>query len=993
MWLAAGLGFAADVPRGSQVAGVAGWDVQRWTVEDGLPQNNVKAIAQAPDGYLWLGTLDGLARFDGVRFTAFTQRDTPGIAGDAVNALAVDAQGTLWVAVKGGLMAWRAGKFQSWTTKDGLPGASCYQVMARPGGGVWWREGNRCGELVNGVVTRYDGRQDLTNTVWSLARARDGGLLALTSDEVRRWDPEKNRFGAAIRWPARAENWHGMEDGAGRLWASHFGHAWRWEAGAWTLLGGTNDPPDDGESRFFEDRAGRLWAASRKSGLSCATEGRRQSFAIGREPDQNGVSALFEDREGNIWAGTGGDGLYRLRPKRVRTWTIRDGLPSNNIKSVCAAPDGSVWAGTGRGPGRIVDGRVETIPSEKIPSHVATSCVLADRSGAIWLGVPQVELFRRVGQSYDKVHDPAVKSSFVDCLYEDRDGGVWMGVRDGVTVWRQGRFERRLEPQVMEKPVASVLQDRAGGMWFGTKGAGLKRWHEGKLTGWTTNSGLCHPRVTALHEDVGGAVWIGTINGLSRWKDGRFASFGEREGLAETTIHQILEDDSGHLWLSGLRGIHRVRRADLEAVAEGRATRFRCFTVGESDGMESSETNGELQPAGAKTPDGHLWFPTIKGLVEIDPRAFGTNEAGPPVVIERMTANEQPAWIEGGPAAGGQKPEASAALRIGPRGRDVLEVRYTAGALAAPEQARFQWKLEPRDPNWREAGAQRFVFLQNLRPGGYTFRVRACDQHGTWNETGASLPFVVAPWFRETWPFYALCAAGVGLAGWGIHLWRVGFLRRIDRLEKAEAVQAERMRIARDLHDSLGADLTGLALRADLAKRNTRTADAAAEFDSLAGSARALVDEMRTTVWTLDPRNDSLEGLAAFLVREAQKQAGAAGVRCRIDIPEKLPPLTVPARVRRNVLLAIKEALHNAMKHAQASEVRLAMGIADGTLRVSIADNGRGLPAGTPQGHGLRNMHDRVEEVQGRLRVEASGEGGTMTVVELPLDRLENPGP
>ncbi len=968
------------------------WNIQRWSTEGGLPDNGVRAIAQTPDGYLWLGTLNGLARFDGVRFAVYTHGNTPGLVSEAVNALAVDAAGTLWIATPSGLVEWRDGVIKRWTEEDGLPGKTIYSVVVGPAGVVWWREGSSCGWLKEGRGARYGVEHGLaTNQVWSITRSRDGGLIALTHLGVQRLDMERERFTKVVPWPTSAAEWQGYEDSSGRFWAAGSTGAFRLESNQWVSLPATNGFGRG--AKVYEDRAGRAWVFSGAAGLR-QLETDDTTFPPVLQPEGRSVSTVFEDREGNLWTGTG-DGLFRLRPQRIRAWTTRDGLPSNKVRSVSAGPDGSVWAGTESGLARLRLGRVESFGELGDRPDFGSWPIWADRQGVVWGHRWGQGLLRFDGRRFELRLPQAVT-----CLGEDRAGRLCVGTGRGVSRWRDGGFENLFGSNVFRRSVLTMCQDRAGSWWLGTKDEGVKRFDAGATNQpsavFTFANGLSDDTVMAIHEDIEGVIWIGTANGLSRFKDGRLAVVGLRHGLVEGTINQILEDDFRNLWLSGLRGIHRVSRAQLNAVADGRTNCVPCFTYGEADGMASGETNGEMQPAGCKTPDGHLWFPTIKGVVEIDPRVLVESEVAPTVVIEQVKAEGKEVFrvsgseVRVGGARTNTKHETwNPELQLGPGKGRVLEIRYTANSLSVPEKVRFKWKLEPRDTDWHDAGAQRFVFLQNLRPGSYTFRVQACNQHGLWNEAGAGLAFVIAPQFHETWMFYAAGAAGILAAVAAFTAVRLRWQRRLLTARHGQAMSEERARIARDLHDDLGTALTGVALEIDLARREAQN-EVAAKLAGSAARVRSLAERMREAVWAVNPQCDTVSSLASFLEQQAGALLNGGGVRGRFEFPEDIPPLPLDAETRHQLALGVREALTNAQRHAHATEVVLGLALRGDALIVSVRDNGRGFDAGairSEPGHGLHNLRARLARVGGELAVTSRPGDGTRVEMRVLLVR------
>jgi signal transduction histidine kinase len=407
--------------------------------------------------------------------------------------------------------------------------------------------------------------------------------------------------------------------------------------------------------------------------------------------------------------------------------------------------------------------------------------------------------------------------------------------------------------------------------------------------------------------------------------------------------------------------------------------------------MASQKCSGGFQPGVCKTADGRLWFPTAKGLAIIDPANFTTNIVPPPVVIEELSVEGKPVRFQGAKVAE-RVADFASAPQI-PPGKQRLELRYTGLSFAAPDKVRFRHRLEGLESDWVEAGTKRVAQYSYLPPGTYTFRVIACNNDDVWNEEGASLTFRVLPQVWQTWWFkiiLAVAAAGV-VAALAISVTRMRVRRKLEQLERQRALERERARIARDIHDDLGASLTRITLlsqsvRSELGSEHRAVPD----VDQIYSTARELTRSMDEIVWAVNPEHDTLDSLVTYLGRFAQRFLSVAGIRCRLDAPLDLPALALTSEMRHNVFLAFKEALNNVVKHAQATEVRLSLELRPEGFMLVIADNGRGFrcppgqaPALEPAdgqrlvaGNGLANMQKRLREIGGCCEWEtAPGEG------------------
>jgi signal transduction histidine kinase len=504
----------------------------------------------------------------------------------------------------------------------------------------------------------------------------------------------------------------------------------------------------------------------------------------------------------------------------------------------------------------------------------------------------------------------------------------------------------------------------------------------------------------SLYPDPDGTLWIGTAdNGLCRLRDGKFSTISAVQGMPASIISEIAEDDAGNLWMGSHHGILRASKADLNRCADGALKTIRCLSYGRAEGLATLKCSGGFQPNAAKTADGRLWFPTTKGLAIIDPGNFSTNTVPPPVVIEELSVEGAPLALPS--VAGTNASPPSAPLEI-PPGQPRLEIRFTGLSFVAPEKVRFKYRLEGLEDNWLDGGAKRVIQYSYLRPGNYTFRVTACNNDEVWNDKGAAISFTVLPYFWQTWWFKGFCllAGAAAVAGIAMGATRQRVRRKLELLERQRALERERARIARDIHDDLGASLTRITLlsqsvRAELEDQQT----AAGDVDRIYSTARELTRALDEIVWAVNPRHDTLDSLVAYLGRFAQNFLSSANIRCRLDAPLQLPGRAVTAEIRHNLFLAFKEALNNVVKHAHASEVRVSFEFNDGRCTLVVADNGRGFdpknPAGlqrssadglrSDSGNGLANMRKRLEEIGGECSWETAPGEGTRVRLSLPL--------
>lgn len=963
-----------------------------WLREDGLPQNAVTAVVQTHDGFIWIGTYSGLARFDGVRFTQY-DNSTPGLASSRVTSLFESGDGALWIGHEGGeltrfangkfetrpvIAKWRHGKITGivadeagdiWLqnddgllarASDGLvlsPEPGVYsgnvQLTGNPQGTVWVGRNGRISVLQQGRLTPLAVEAANTNTAFvGIGAARDGGLWMVTSNQVREW-----------------------KDGA-----------WTHERG----LSPFNEAP---LGKLVETRNGTLVGSTSDHGFALIfPDGKTSIFSRATGFSSDWILSFCEDREGGLWVGTGGTGLALLRESCLQTISPPDAWQGRAILSVFADHAGALWVGTeGAGAYRFQNGSWTNYSVNEGLANPYLWSFAEDNAGNLFAGTWNGGLFSWRGGHFEPAPGLEQVTTPIIALEAARQGGLWIGTRMGLLRYdATGKISwfGKEEPLV-NNFVRCITEEPDGTVWFDMAGKGLFRLEDGGLKSFRMADGLPSDFVQCLQQDESGAIWIGTFGGgLCRYKAGKFATVGEKQGLADNVICNIQDDGHGYFWMSSYNGIMRVRKAELEQCANGTKNSVQCLTYGMSDGMPTLECSGGMQPAGGKTPDGRLWFGTSRGLVVVNPLEVKMNTLPPPVTIETVLVD--------GKVVGDESPSAGR-LEI-PPGQHRLEFQYAGLSYSAPEKVRFKHRLEGLDSDWVEAGNNHVANYNYIPPGQYTFHVIACNNDGVWNETGAALAFAILPHFWQTVWFRALSLTGLALlAGGGA--WygtRQRMRRKLERVERQRALERERTRIARDIHDDLGASLTRINLMSQSARREMGDVPQTQHnLDQICHTARQLTRNLDEIVWAVDPQHDTLDSLASYLCKLISELVGESGIRCRLDFPTYLPAWPVTAEVRHNLFLAVKEALHNILKHSKATEVQISLVLEPASVAIKIADNGVGfeLPAGHPQSrpqrNGLVNMRQRLQEIGGQSEILSQPGQGTRVILTIPMKVAE----
>lgn len=967
---------------------------RNWGVKDGLPQNTVTDMAQTRDGYLWFGTLAGLARFDGVRFKVFGLAE--GLPNVQVRSLFEDAAGDLWIGtIGGGVSRWHAGRIESVRGEGATGDENVAAIAADARGRLWigtsegllfWEKGKLFRDESLGKVGRELVRtllHDRSGVMWisstlGLFAFQDGKLVPAVGPA-----PDTTFQPYCL-----------LEDRAGNLWASiGNGKVLCRQDGVWHRYDQTQGLPFAYVTSMAEDAAGTVWAGSLDAGLYYFNSGRFHKLPAFSGPADSAIRSLLPDREGNLWVGHRTTGFNRLAARKLVTLGTEQGLTNDYVRAVAEAADGQLWVGTtGGGIYREFGGLLVWFTNVTFNfSYPHVETVLAARDGSIWWG-GAASLFRwkdgRAIEAYTRGNIASIPEAMVPewmmnaavtALLEDKADGLWVGTSLGKVI-HLGRDEMRVQTNRLGRSaITSFVQEPDGTLWVGSLAGGLSRLRDGMVTTFTAAEGLASSHVRVLHRSADGVLWIGTGGGgLVRFEAGRFQSIGARHGLGDDTVSQILEDDQGDLWLGCNRGIFRVRRKELDELFLGLRRFVHPQAFGLNDGMLSEECTGGSSPAAGKLKSGKLAFATVKGVVLIDPKLQKFESRAPTVLLEEVRVDGNVLPLER--VTADESSEAALAVTI-PAGRRECEFYYTGLSFKAPERVRFRFQLTDLDKDWVEADTRRVAYYNPLRPGRYVFRVTACNADGVWSERPVALAVTVLPHFWETrWFRLLVVGAVVGTLALSV-FWvvRRRYKRRLAALETQHAIERERLRISQDMHDQIGGILTRVSILSDVGQSENDGSPARSQFERIGTQVRSAVQGLDEIVWATNPKNDNLPHFADYVGRFADECFENTGVRCWQEMPNDLPNLPLRADVRHNVFLALKEAFHNVLKHSGATEVWLRLTLADGRVTVAIEDNGRGFAPEQvpPGGNGLDNMRSRLADGGGHTTLTSSPGKGT----------------
>ncbi len=981
-----------------------------WQAEDGLPENRVVGVAQAADGYLWVATQGGMVRFDGARFLPVTVpgdeflfagtmrllwRDREAglwlakeggvmvrIEGNQVRVItpsegllpnetqrsgAVDGEGALWIGYASGrVIRWQENQVAEFGTADGLPAEGSAGFAAGGDGRLWFVKNGRVGVFRDG---RFDELRDFGPAGIQIASAREGGIWVCAGSQVGKFD----------------------------------------ESGAWRARGALVAEGDPGGLRaqpsvLFEDHAGTVWVGTVAAGLF-RFDGTRVARVETSHPD---ILSLAEDLEGNLWVGTRGGGLDRIHLRVASLINPAAGLPFEGVRSVCQDAQGALWAAGLDGVLARRAGDQWTTLTPDPEASLYFNCVAADAAGTVWIGTRGGLIYCwKDGQFTKSVLSDRLGGKSVRTLLPATGGKLWVGTDDGNHLFciEAGGMElRRFELPPGFRYVRALTEDAGGAVWAGASDGLLVRIAGDTLTDLTAMTN--RRSIRCLHGAANGDLWMGfSGTGAGRWRNGQFHTFGLMEGIPNAYISQILTDGQGLVWFAGNQGIFEVREDDFDAVAAGRTGRVTPVVYGRNEGMTGLQASFDFTPSSVRADGNRLFFSMLTGLGEVRLDHARINPVLPRVFIETVTADRQSTLVypelalapagTPGHRAPRARPEPKEPLRF-PPGRQLVVFEFSGLSFTAPERSRFRYQLEGLDAGWVDAGTRRVAEYAHPPPGRYRFRVIACNNDGVWNETGDSLTVIFGAYFWETFWFKAgamLLASGIfsGLV--------VGFLRRrhrreVQHLEHQRAMEYERTRIARDLHDDLGVGLTEIGLLGDLAGMGPGlTAVNQERMQEISGRARGLAVSLDEIVWAINPANDTSQSLVDYFFPYAQKLLAHAGIRCRLEVVEPLPSGSLNAEERHEFFHAFKESLNNVIRHAGATEVQVSLSATTRHLTIRVSDNGRGTgpPASSGAHHGLAGMRGRMTRLGGLCEITSKAGQGTTVSFVIPVQPGKSP--
>ena len=946
--------FAADLG-----SATVDYSLESWDERQGLPSGRIWAITQDSSGYLWLGTENGLVRFDGVRFTRWTDIGEEAV----VFALASTRDGSLWIGLaESGVVRIVDGRIERYGRSSGI-GDGPVQFLFEDRQGVLWA-GDRAGvhrfaragwerlNIESGLIggAALDAHED-----------RAGSLWISTASGIYRKDPGASRF-RHIRAERPLDF---SEDPSGILWITD-------PRRGFSIIdsqGPTDPVPAGSGAAIVHDRHGTMWVGTQGQGLwrihqSASTGTTALQIAVAEGLSSNVVRSVFEDRDGNVWVGTEsalhrftrrkansltdigftwaaqsaggkqlwiatGDGLVEVSGSRRRRYGVQDGLPSDFVRALTTDVNGRLWVATDRGvASRLDDGRFEALPiAERLPSVIS---IAADSRGRLWICDRQRGAFLWADGQLTPIIRPTGVAGVAQFVLIDRDDQVWIGY-PGVVV---------------------SVQAPDGSLQLHNLGAAI-----GSI-------------VTAAYQSTDGAIWLGGIRGLGRIRGNTVEAISQPDVLPGFGVFSITQDLEGSLWLGISSGVLNLRVSDFERAARDPQSGLRYRFFDASDGIVGVPVRVAF-PGAARLDDDTLWFTTSRGITVLSPREMDDNQSSPVVRIETAQANDRAVSVETG-----------SALRPG---TSTLRIGFTAPNLTSPFKERFRYRLVGVDNQWIDAGTRREAFYANLRSGSYRFEVGRLTSEPAPDTSFAVWTFSIQPQFYETWWFLSICLVLLTMLGWGAWQVRVRQLRRQFAL-----VLAERARMSREIHDTVVQELLGISFHFEelAASLGVASKPVEGQIARLKRYLEAAVVEAREVVWELR----SPSGEESTLPRRIREASHRAFTRRAASVEFALlgTPRPADAATERHLFRIAQEALGNAARYAEATEVIVTLEYLNDSIHLEVRDNGRGLPfdenGPEPVGHyGFTIMRERSEQIGAQFRVESAPHQGTRIEVNVPV--------
>lgn len=931
-----------------------GVNIINYTEKDGLKNNNVTAVAEDNSGNLWIGSDGGLSVFDGKNITEYSEKG--GLPAGRINSISKDKKGNMWFVVEGiGHVMFDGKNFIGYAVKKGLPGDIIHFVFADSRGAIWF-------STDSGPV-KFDGKRFIYFHVW-----KDGIYGSLKAM---------------------------VEDRNGNIW---FGTAQRGllEYNGKNIIHYSKKQGLSGNTitSMIEDKKGNLWVGTRNNGINKFDGNDFTVYGIEEGVTNNAISQIIEDKNGNIWFGTTGGGVNKLNEESFLEIIKPAYLGNSRVRPIMKDIQGNLWLGTEAGGLYKYDGKsiVNYSSIDALPIHGLRS-MLADKKGNLWFGYTDGGGLYKYDNRYFLHFTEAsgISGDNVMSILEDRNGVMWLGTfGGGINRFDGNTFSYYSEKEKFSsKIVFTILEDKKGNLWFGTAGGGVVKYDGNNFITFSEKEGFYGRAVTSIAEDEEGNLWFGTLGaGLCKFDGKRFTYFSEREGLSYNDVWSLKEDSTGQFWAGTDKGLSLLipRKDSLQRSEKN----YSIYSFGLQDGLKGTDFN--LHSVCIDNSD-HIWWGTGKALITRDLK-IPFKPSGPhSLSLVQIAVNGQFCDFRNLSGSIRKKITFRNVMPFYNYPEDMnlaydqnhLVFHFSAIDWSASDKIKYSYRLIGSEANWSNPSSETFADYRNLRHGEYELQVKAIGQSQVWTAP-ISYHFIISPpWWLAWWFKLAIVIASLALI---FFIARFIYLYQLRKqkalLEKQLAVQYERQRISAEMHDEIGAGLSGIMLMTEMAKMKSNDEESASEIEKIYHSVDDISSKMKEVIWSLSAENDTLSRLISYLQKQARLMMENYPGKFFMKVPDTIPEVKISGDTRRHIHLIVKEALHNIIKHSGADKVNVIISY-DDQLRIIVADNGIGISESENEeyGNGMKNMRQRIRQLGGSFLVESKE--GVILTFKIPL--------
>lgn len=976
-------------------------NVQYLDVDQGLPFSYIYTLLEDKKGNMWFGIPGvGISKYDGVSFINYSAKG--GLGDNSLLTMIEDHQGNIWFNTNKGLIRFDGNTFTEFTEKEGLPGSSIVSLYSDKKGNIW------IATLGSGIG-KYDGK----NITWYTTKE------GLPCDSVT----------------------CSMEDKKGNLWfGTHHGVA-KYDGNIFTWVQLKDGLPFSGISSLLEDKNGNIWMSLKKGVIKFDGE-RINSFKEEIGLSMTFAKSIVEDKNGNIWVGSTFGGIYKFDGRSFTQYNLKEGLSNNKVRQLIEDSSGNIWFGTdGGGINKLRDGNFSYLPANEILANNRIRPILKDREGNMWIGTEGAGIGKYDAKIFSDTTTTLSYYSKKDDQYshgqrsllQDNKGHMWIGTTGGGIQKYDGKklISYSLSNDLSTATIFSILEDRNQNLWFGTNSStGLIKYNRNNFIGYTNNDGLPGNIVFSVKEDSNRNMWVGSdVGSLSKingnklvnytakegffgtsitsiisdkqgnlWLgtngagvckfDGRqFIYYTEKQGLSNNNVWSLIQDPAGHIWAGTDKGLNRF--VPKEKNKKNELSTYTIYQYGLEDGLKAIDFN--LNGASIDNIN-RIWWGTGKNILIKDVNSTFKTSSPYSLSLTSIVINDKFYNYRNFPDSAAKKIRFTHVEPFSnyPQGLELsyeqnhLLFNFSAIEWSAPDKIKYSYRLKGWSENWSIPSKETKAEFRNLQHGKYVFEIKAIGQSQTWTNS-FSYPFIIRPAWWQTWWFKTIIIAATLLLMLLIARFIYFYQLRKERtaLEKKLAVQYERQRISAEMHDDIGAGLSGIRLLTEMTKNKIKNEQGAEEVDKIYQSVGDISSKMKEVIWSLNTENDNLPNLLYYIQQQVRLWLEHYPCQLFIKLPDTIPDKQINGETRRNIFLLVKEAVHNIIKHSGANHVTINMDCNKEQLVISILDNGKGISNGNGSGNGMKNMQQRIENLKGKFVIN-NKEGLTLTF-EIPI--------